>query len=160
MIIARNAVVSIDYTLTNDAGDVLDTSRGAQPLVYLHGVGGLIPGMERGLEGRAKGDAFQLKIAPGDGYGERREELVDTVPRKMFQGATEIRPGMQFQARTERGPQVVKVIAVDADNVTIDANHELAGVTLNFDVTVVDVRPATPEELAHGHVHGPGGHHH
>jgi FKBP-type peptidyl-prolyl cis-trans isomerase SlyD len=160
MQVAKNTVVSIDYTLTNDAGDVLDTSQGGQPLVYLHGNGGLIPGMERGLEGRAIGDAFNLKVAPGEGYGEKREELIQPVPRKMFSGATDIKPGMQFQAKTEQGPQVVTVVAVDDENITIDANHPLAGQTLNFDVKVVDVRVATPEEVQHGHAHGPGGHHH
>ncbi|HEV7299049.1 MAG TPA: peptidylprolyl isomerase [Tepidisphaeraceae bacterium] len=160
MQVAKNTVVSIDYTLTNDAGDVLDTSQGGQPLVYLHGNGGLIPGMERGLEGRAIGDAFKLQVAPGEGYGEKRQELIQPVPRKMFSGATDIKPGMQFQAKTEEGPQVVTVVAVDDENITIDANHPLAGQTLNFDVKVVDVRAATPEEVQHGHVHGPGGHQH
>ncbi len=160
MKVTKNTVVSIDYTLTNDAGDVLDTSQGAQPLVYLHGVGGLIPGMERGLDGSNTGDELKLKIPPAEGYGERRQELIDRVPKKMFQGATDIKPGMQFQARTPQGMQVVKVVAVDDESVTVDANHELAGVTLNFDVKVVDVRPATEEEVAHGHVHGAGGHQH
>jgi FKBP-type peptidyl-prolyl cis-trans isomerase SlyD len=160
MQVAKNTVVAIDYTLTNPAGDVLDTSQGGQPLVYLHGVGGLIPGMERGLEGRSTGESFKIEVAPGEGYGERRQELVQPVPRKMFSGATDIKPGMQFQAKTEQGPQVVTVVGVDEENVTIDANHPLAGVTLHFDVKVVDVRAATPEEVQHGHVHGAGGHQH
>jgi FKBP-type peptidyl-prolyl cis-trans isomerase SlyD len=160
MTITKNSVVSIDYTLTSDTGEVLDTSQGGSPLVYLHGVGGLIPGMERGLEGKVSGDAFKIIVAPGEGYGEKRQELIQQVPRKMFSGANDIKPGMQFQAKTEQGPQVVTVVAADADNVTIDANHPLAGVTLHFDVKVVDVRAATEEEIQHGHVHGPGGHHH
>ncbi len=160
MQIVKNTVVSIDYTLTSDAGEVLDTSKGASPLVYLHGVGGLIPGMEKGLDGRHLGEAFKIKIAAGDAYGERRGELVQPVPRDKFAGATEIKVGQQFQSQTPQGPQVVTVVAVDETNVTIDANHPLAGQTLNFDVKVVDVRLATEGELQHGHVHGPGGHQH
>jgi FKBP-type peptidyl-prolyl cis-trans isomerase SlyD len=158
--VEKNTVVSIDYTLTNNAGEVLDTSKGASPLVYLHGVGGLIPGMERGLEGHKVGDEFKIVVPPADGYGEKRQELIQPVPRKMFGGAPEIKVGMQFQAKTEQGPQTVTVVAVDDEHVTVDANHALAGETLNFDVKVVDVRPATPEELQHGHVHGTGGHQH
>jgi FKBP-type peptidyl-prolyl cis-trans isomerase SlyD len=160
MTISKNTVVSIDYTLANDAGEVLDTSKGASPLVYLHGVGGLIPGMERGLDGRSQGESLKLTIPPGDAYGEKRQELIQPVPRKAFGGASDIKPGMQFQAKTPQGPQVVTVVEVDDENVTVDANHALVGQTLHFDVTIVDVRAATPDEIAHGHAHGPGGHHH
>jgi FKBP-type peptidyl-prolyl cis-trans isomerase SlyD len=156
----KNTVVSIDYTLTNNAGEVLDTSSGASPLVYLHGVGGLIPGMERELQGRGVGDEFKIVVPPAEGYGEKRLELIQPVPRKMFAGTNDIKVGMQFQAKTEQGPQTVTVVAVDDENVTVDANHALAGETLNFQVKVVDIRPATAEELEHGHVHGEGGHHH
>jgi FKBP-type peptidyl-prolyl cis-trans isomerase SlyD len=160
MQVAKNTVVSIDYTLTNDAGQVLDTSKGGSPLVYLHGVGGLIPGMERGIDGRNTGDTFKITVAPGDAYGEKRQELIQPVPRDKFPGATDIKVGQQFQAQTPQGPKVVTIVAVDDQSVTVDANHPLAGQTLNFDVTVVDVRPASDEEQQHGHVHGPGGHHH
>ena len=160
MKVAKNTVVSIDYTLTINSGEILDTSKGGTPLVYLHGVGGLIPGMERGLDGRNTGDEFKITIPAGDAYGEKRQELIQPVPRDKFAGATDIKVGQQFQAQTPQGPQVVTVLAVDETNVTIDANHPLAGQTLNFDVKVVEVRAATEEELQHGHAHGPGGHHH
>ncbi len=157
--ISKGKVASIDYTLTDDTGKVLDTSKGGQPLTYLHG-GQLIRGMEKALEGKAKWDALQIVIAPEDGYGVKNEEMIQTVPRKHFGEAKEIKPGMQFQANTPQGPRVVMIVDANDQTVTVDANHELAGVTLHFDVTVTDVRDATPEELAHGHVHGPGGHQH
>jgi FKBP-type peptidyl-prolyl cis-trans isomerase SlyD len=161
MQIATNSVVLIDYTLTNDQGNVIDTSSGREPLAYLQGHQNIIPGLESALEGKSAGDRVQVSIAPAEGYGERDESLSQAVPRQMFEDADQITVGMQFHTQTEQGhQQVVTVTAVDADHVTVDANHPLAGETLNFDVTVVEVREALPEELAHGHVHGPGGHHH
>lgn len=158
-IITKGKVASIDYTLTNDSGEVLDTSKGGEPLTYLHG-GSLIRGMEQALEGKQKGESLKIVIAPADGYGEKNPEMVQVVPRKSFGDAADIKPGMKFKANTPQGPCVVTVVDANEENVTVDANHELAGVTLHFDVTVTDVRDATAEELAHGHVHGPGGHHH
>lgn len=160
MQVAKNTVVSIDYTLTDPQGQVIDSSRGGGPLPYLHGAGGIIPGLERQLEGKNPGDRMTVTVQPGDAYGERNEEMVQEVPRASFQGVQDIRPGMQFQAQTEVGDRIVSIVAVGQDTVTVDANHPLAGVPLTFDVTVVDVREATETELAHGHVHGPGGHHH
>ena len=123
---------------------------------YLHGAGNLIAGMEEGLEGKSKGDKFQLKIEPAKGYGEKDPAMVQQVPRSAF-GDQDVRPGMKFS--TNHG-NVVTVTHVGLENVTVDANHELAGVELNFDVEVMEVRNATNEEISHGHVHGPGGHHH
>jgi FKBP-type peptidyl-prolyl cis-trans isomerase SlyD len=160
MHIAINKVVNIHYTLTNDEGEVLDSSHGKQPLAYIHGIGNIIPGLESALEGRGVGDKFQVTIAPEDAYGERSDELVQTVPRSAFEGVKEILPGMQFQAQSPEGVQLVTVIEVDGDDVTLDGNHPMAGITLNFDVEVADIRDATAEELDHGHVHGAGGHHH
>ena len=160
MQVAKNKVVSIDYTLTNPQGDVLDTSKGAEPLSYLHGVGGVIPGLETALDGKSVGDHVNAVVPPDQGYGPRRDDLVQEVPRRMFGGAPQVQPGMQFQANTPQGPRVVTVTAVAGDTVTVDANHPLAGQTLHFDVKVVDVRDATAEELSHGHAHGAGGHHH
>jgi FKBP-type peptidyl-prolyl cis-trans isomerase SlyD len=161
MQISKNKVATIDYTLTNPQGQVIDSSRGAQPLSYLHGVGGIIPGLEGALEGKTTGEKITVTIPPEQAYGLRNEQLVQTVPKKGFQGIQTITPGMQFRAQGPQGQmQIVTVVAVEGDNVKVDANHPLAGVTLKFDVDVVDVREATQEELSHGHVHGPGGHHH
>ncbi len=160
MQIAKHAVVSIDYTLTGPDGQVIDSSQGAEPLTYLHGAGNIVPGLERELEGKQSGDAMNVTIQPDDGYGPRRDQLVQEVSREAFQGVTKIEPGMQFQANTPQGPRMVTVTKVADQTVTVDANHPLAGVPLKFDVKVVDVRAATAEELQHGHAHGPGGHHH
>ena len=163
MQIGKNKVVAIDYTLTNPAGEVLDTSQGAEPLTYLHGVGGIIPGLERALEGKSAGEQVKVTVPPEQAYGVREEALVQDLPRKMFgDPGRPITPGMQFQGRTDRGTHVVTIVGVstDGETVRIDANHALAGQTLVFDVKVVDVRDATQEEIDHGHAHGPGGHHH
>lgn len=160
MQIAANAVVSIDYTLKNDAGDILDQSSPDSPLLYLHGHGNLIPGLEAAMVGKAAGDNLQASIPPAEAYGEYNEELIEAVPREMFQGVDEIEPGMQFRAQTPQGMQVVTVKEANDQEVMIDGNHPLAGETLHFDVTIKEVREASEEELSHGHVHGPGGHHH
>ena len=157
MQITKNAVVAIDYTLTSDEGEVLDTSTGHEPLAYLHGVGGIIPGLERELEGKQTGDQFQVSVAPQDAYGERDDALEQEVARDQFEGADELELGMQFQVESEDGPTVVTIVEIDDDVVTIDGNHPMAGVNLNFDVTVREVREATADELSHGHVHGTGG---
>jgi len=160
MEIAKDKVVTIDYTLTGEQGQVLDTSDGREPLSYLHGAGNIIPGLENALEGKAAGDQLTVSVPPDQGYGQRDERMVQTVPRGAFAGVPNVAPGMQFQANTNGGPRIITVRDVRDDQVTIDANHPLAGATLNFDVNVKQVRDATPEELAHGHVHGPGGHEH
>jgi len=160
MQIGNQKVVTIDYTLTDDRGEVLDTSQGQEPLVYIQGSGSIIPGLETALEGKSAGDALKVTIAPAQGYGERDEELVQAVPRERFPPGGELTVGMRFQAQGANGSHVVTVVGVDEKQVTVDANHPLAGVTLSFDVKVVEVREATPDELKHGHVHGKGGHHH
>ena len=160
MQVAKNAVVSIDYTLTGPDGKVIDTSTGREPLAYIHGGGNLIPGLERALDGKTAGENVNVSIAPVDAYGERNPAAVHSVPKSAFQGVPEIKVGMQFKSQGEHGEQIVTVTKVEADTVTVDANHPLAGVTLNFDVTIRGIRAATPEELDHGHVHGAGGHHH
>lgn len=160
MRIAKNAVVNIHYTLTNDAGTVLDSSSGGEPLTYIHGNGNLIPGLEKALEGKGAGDKLSVVIAPEEGYGVRDEELIQKVPRSAFGGVAKLDVGMQFQAESNRGPRTVVITAIEGDSVTVDGNHPLADQTLNFEVEVAEVRSATAEEIAHGHVHGPGGHHH
>src|SRR6476659_8566298 len=149
MSIAQDQVVSIHYTLRNDAGDVLDKSSAGAPLSYLHGHGNLIPGLERELAGKNTGDKLQVKIPPADGYGEYDKELIQRVPRRALKGIPNIHVGMQLQAQSEQGARPVTVTQVIGDMVTIDGNHPLAGKNLNFQVQVNDVRAATEEELAH-----------
>ena len=160
MQIAKNKIVTIDYTLTDDEGVVMDSSKGGEPLAYVHGIGNIIPGLEAALEGKNPGDAFKVTIPPAEAYGERDEELVRVVSRHVFADVDDLEVGMQFQGRSGEHVREFAVAAIDGDDVTIDGNHPLAGVTLNFDVTVVGVRNATAEELSHGHVHGPDGHGH
>lgn len=160
MKIAKNAVAALEYTLKNDGGEVLDTSDGRGPLNYLHGAENLIPGLEAELEGKGAGDELSVRIAPTDAYGERDEEMLQTVSRDVMPDDAEIEVGMQLQAESEGGVHIVTVIGVEGDDIHLDGNHPLAGVALNFDVKVVEVREATAEELEHGHVHGEGGHEH
>ena len=160
MQIENQKVVSIHYTLTNEAGQVLDSSENQEPLAYIHGHGNIIPGLENALAGLSKGEKLKVTVEPADGYGERDDSMVQAVPRSAFQGVDDIKPGMQFQAQSPEGIQLVTVVSVEGDEVTLDGNHPMAGITLIFDVEITDVRDATAEELDHGHVHGPGGHHH
>jgi FKBP-type peptidyl-prolyl cis-trans isomerase SlyD len=159
MQVTNRKVVTIDYTLTDEKGEVLDSSKGSEPLAYLHGAGNIVPGLETALEGKSAGDVLKVTVTPEEGYGARDEELVQPVPRDRFP-IEDVEVGMQFEAKGDGGTQLVTVVAVTDEAVTVDANHPLAGVPLTFDVTVVDVRDATLEELKHGHVHGEGGHHH
>jgi len=160
MQIADSTVVHFHYTLTSPKGDVIDASPSGEPLAYLHGAGNIVPGLERALEGRSAGDRLDVVVSPEDGYGPRDPELVHAVPRGAFVGVEQIQPGMQFQTQGAHGAMVVTVTAVDEQTVTVDGNHPLAGEPLHFAVEIADVRAATAEELAHGHVHGAGGHHH
>jgi FKBP-type peptidyl-prolyl cis-trans isomerase SlyD len=160
MQIAKNTAVQIHYTLKNDAGEVLDSSEGAEPLAYLQGNGNLIPGLEKALDGKRAGDAVSASISPEDGYGVRDESLIQEVPRSAFEGIAKIEIGMQFHADSNHGPRTVTVTKVTPDSVTVDGNHPLADQTLHFAVQIIEVRAASKEELSHGHVHGPGGHEH
>jgi len=161
MLIAQDKVVLIHYTLKNDSGEVLDSSSAGDPLAYIHGQGNLIAGLEKALEGKQSGDKLNVSVEPSEGYGERDDSLVQQVPRRAFGGAPNVQPGMQFHAQTSQGhTRVVTVTRIQGDMVTVDGNHPLAGENLHFDVEVTEVRDATEEELEHGHVHGPGGHHH
>ena len=158
MTVENGKVVSFHYTLTNAQGEVLDQSQ-EHPMPYLHGAGNIIPGLEKELAGKKVGDKLTVNVPAAEAYGEYHEQLVNDVPREAFQGVDQIEPGMQFQANTPEGVQVITVKAVSGETVTVDANHPLAGQDLNFDVEIVEVREATEEESAHGHVHGVGGHH-
>ena len=159
MNIADQTVVSLQYVLKNDSGEVLDQCDREEPLCYLHGSGNLIPGVEESLAGNTTGASMQVVITPDKGYGDRDDQLVLDVPRsELPEGDLEV--GMQFQVEHEGGKGVVTVTDIKVDEVTLDGNHPLAGETLHFDLEVLDVRAATPEELEHGHVHGAGGHSH
>lgn len=154
LLIGDNVVVSMHYKLTNNAGDVLDSSEEGQPLSYLHGAGNLIPGLEKELTGKTAGASMQVSVAPEEAYGPIHDGLIETVPRAAFQGVETIEPGMAFEASGNDGQsRRIVVTEVSGDDITVDGNHPLAGVELNFDVQVVEVRDATEEEIAHGHVH-------
>ncbi|MEY4210562.1 MAG: hypothetical protein RLZ92_942 [Pseudomonadota bacterium] len=158
MQITDNTAVSFHYTLTNNSGEQLDSSIGSEPLLYLHGAGNIIPGLEAALVGKKAGDKLNVSIEPEHAYGLIDENMVQVVSKKMFEGM-DVEIGMQFHADVSYGSGVITITAIDGDDVTIDGNHPLAGEHLNFDVEVVDVRPATADEIAHGHIHGTGCHH-
>lgn len=160
MKVSKEAVVGFEYVLKDERGEILDQSGEGQPLYYIQGAGNIVPGLENAMEGRSAGDSFQVKVEPAEGYGERDEELVMTEPRKNFANIPELTVGMELEAETDAGPQVMVVTRIDDEEVELDANHPLAGSTLDFSIKLVEVRAATAEEKAHGHVHGPGGHHH
>lgn len=154
MNIEDKRAVSIHYTLTNEQGEKLDSSEGQDPLRYLHGASNIIPGLENALAGKTAGDKVSVTVQPEDAYGEINPEMIQIVPREAFEGIDDIQPGMQFQASGPNGQtQVVTIKAVGEEGVTVDGNHPLAGQVLNFDVSIEDVRDATEEEIAHGHVH-------
>jgi FKBP-type peptidyl-prolyl cis-trans isomerase SlyD len=153
MNVTKNRVVSINYTLTDDHNNIIDSTSGSEPLDYLHGFENIIPGLERVLEGKNQGDQFSVTIPAADAYGERDSKLLVDVPLDRFQGVDSVKKGMQFHAQTPDGVRMVTVTQVAGETVTIDGNHPLAGLDLTFDVTVNAVREANAEELAHGHVH-------
>lgn len=158
--IANDSVVYFNYTLKDDDGTILDQSQG-QPLAYLHGYGNIIPGLEEQLLGKTVGDKFTATVQPADAYGEFDDSAVQEVPKANFQGVDNIEAGMQFQSQTDDGHvMLVTVKEVTDEEVVVDGNHPLAGQELTFDVEIVEVRAATADEIAHGHAHGAGGHHH
>ncbi len=160
MQIENDRVVAIDYRLTDDDGQLIDSSEGREPLSYLHGSGGLIPGLEKELAGKSAGEQLEVIVAPEDAYGAYDDELKQEVERDRFADSDTIEVGMRFRVPTQDGGQgVVEVVEVNDDTVVVDGNHQLAGKRLHFDVTVREVREATEQEIEHGHVHD-GGHDH
>lgn len=154
MKINDDCVVAFHYTLTNAAGEVLDSSNGREPLSYLHGGQGIIPGLERELVGMEVGDEQMIVVQPADGYGDVSVELITHVPRAAFEGIEELVEGMTLQAEGEGGEHTSIVVReIGEDEVLVDGNHPLAGEVLHFDVSITDVRQATEEEIAHGHAH-------
>jgi len=160
MLVADKKVVLIHYTLTNLDGELMDSSEGQEPLAYVHGMGNIVPGLEKELVGKDVGDKVQAEVSPEEGYGEINDELIQEVERAAFDGVDAIEVGMRFMAQTAWGEQPVVVTAVNDETVVVDGNHPLAGQSLKFDVEIVEIRDATDEELEHGHAHGTGGHHH
>jgi len=159
MQIDQDKAVLLNYTLKDVDGTVLESSVGADPLAYLHGHQNIIVGLESELQGKSQGDNLEVTVEPARAYGEHNKDMVQVVDRNLFEGM-DVKPGIQFQAQTGQGVQVVTVVSADEDEVTIDGNHPMAGKTLVFEVEVLEVREASAEELEHGHVHGPGGHDH
>jgi FKBP-type peptidyl-prolyl cis-trans isomerase SlyD len=154
MIIAKDHAVFFDYEVRNSRAELLDSSaQSGNPMAYVHGYSSIVPGLEKALEGKTAGEQLDVVVPPVEAYGLRDERRMGKVERSIFPEGAEIKPGMRFRASSEHGSDNVVVVAVDGDTVTVDSNHPLAGETLNFKITVRDVRPATPEEISHGHVH-------
>lgn len=161
MTIAQHKVVTIHYKVSDSESDeVIDTSENAEPMTYLHGAQNIIPGLEQALEGKAVGDELEVVVEAADAYGERSDDRIQQVPMEAFQGMEKVEPGMAVTAQTDQGQINLVITEVNGDMVTVDANHPLAGKSLKFEVSVEEVRDASEEEMAHGHVHGPGGHEH
>jgi len=160
MNIENKKVVSFHYTLKNAQGEQIESSRDRDPMVYLHGLGSIIPGLEKAMAGKKAGDSFEVVVEPAEAYGERNENGIQRIPAKHFKHAERLEVGQPVILQTQQGQVQVTVVKVGRFNIDVDRNHPLAGQTLTFDVEVTDVREATSEELEHGHAHGPGGAHH
>ena len=161
MKVGKDKVVLMHYTLKNDAGDVIDSSDGADPLPFLQGHGNIIPGLESALEGSKVGDKLDVSIEPEEGYGERMKDAIQEIPSSALQGVDEVKVGMQLQSQDKDGNAfLVTVTKIEDDKITVDGNHPLAGQTLHFSVSIESIRKAEAEELSHGHVHADGQHHH
>ena len=160
MQIVDQKVVTLHYTLTDNEGRVIDQSEDGS-FAYLHGASNIIPGLENALSGKSAGEELSVAVSPEDAYGDRDESMLQQVPKNMFEDTDQIAVGTQFHAQGPNGEMlVVTVMEVQEEHVLVDGNHPLAGVELNFDVKIIDVRDASEEEVEHGHVHGPEGHHH
>ena len=161
MTITQHKVVTVHYKVVDvESGQLIDSSENAEPMTYLHGAQNIIPGLEKALEGKTVGDEIEVTVAPEDAYGDYADERVQQVPLEAFNSMEKVEPGMAITAQTEHGPVDLIIVEVDETTVTVDGNHPLAGKSLNFSVKIESVRDASAEEVEHGHVHGPGGHHH
>jgi len=157
MTIQDKKAVSFHYTLTNQDGEQIESTKDKEPMTYLHGAHNIIPGLEGAMSGRSAGDEFQVTIESADAYGEKNEANIQRISAKHFRFPKKLIPGQIVGLQTRKGPVKVTVVKVGRFNVDVDANHPLAGQTLTFDVVISAVRDASEEEIAHGHVHGPGG---
>ncbi len=156
----KDKVVSFHYRLSDEAGVEVENSHEREPLTIMFGHGNIIPGLEQAMAGHAAGDCFDVVVPPEQGYGARRENFTQRVPKKYFRDPEHLKPGMTTSLKTRDSHRPVTVLKVGSSVVDVDLNHPMAGKTLHFGVEITDVREATPEELDHGHVHGPGGHAH
>jgi FKBP-type peptidyl-prolyl cis-trans isomerase SlyD len=160
MQIERDKVVTFHYRLTDEEGSFTESSRNSEPVAYLHGHRNVVPGLEKAMDARQAGDKFEVSVPPEEAYGLRNDEAVQRVPIKHLIRPGKLAAGKAVAVSTNEGPRQATVVKVGRFNVDLDFNHPLAGKTLVFDIEIVDVRDATPEEKAHGHAHGPGGHGH
>jgi FKBP-type peptidyl-prolyl cis-trans isomerase SlyD len=160
MIAEKDKVVTFHYTLTNAAGEQMETSTDKVPMVYLHGANNIIPGLEKAMEGHAIADKFKVTVEPENAYGVRIESHTQRIPIKRLKDVKNLAVGQILSLRTEKGPVQVTIMKVGRFNVDVDGNHPLAGQQLTFDVEITDMREATKEEIQHAHVHGPDGHDH
>ncbi len=160
MQIAKDSVVQFHYTVSEPGQPAIESSTGGDALAILVGHGGIIPGLEAALLGHCAGDQFEVTVAPEDAYGQHQPGLLQRAPKKQLRDAGRLRPGMHTRVQTSQGQRLATVIKVGMSVVDLDMNHPMAGKTLSFQVEVIDVRDASEEELAHGHAHAPGGHHH
>ena len=160
MQIEQDKVVSFHYTLSKVDGDQLESSEKTEPMTYLHGQDNILKALEYAMGGKQAGDKFQVTLAPAEAYGSRQENAEQRIPIKHLIYTGALRPGMTVKIKTDKGPRDVRVIKVGKFNVDVDTNHPLAGLSLSFNIEIVDVRDATAEEIAHRHVHGAGGHQH
>jgi FKBP-type peptidyl-prolyl cis-trans isomerase SlyD len=160
MQIENGKVVFFHYALKDDQGNEIENSADKNPMAILYGHGNIIAGLEKAMAGKSEGDRFDVIVAPAEGYGEKRENFTQRVPKKYFREGDNLKPGMTAVVQTDQGPRQVEVLKVGSSVIDVDLNHPMAGKTLHFAIEVTGVRDATEEELAHGHVHGDGGHHH
>jgi FKBP-type peptidyl-prolyl cis-trans isomerase SlyD len=156
----QGRVVRFHYEMRDESGAVVESSRQGDPLAILLGRGVVLPSIEEALTGRVIGDRFEVTLTPERAYGPRREGAHQRVSKKYFRDPARLKAGMVAQLSTEKGTRPVTVLKVGSKIVDVDLNHPQAGRTLTFDLEVMEVRESTPEEIAHGHVHGPGGHAH
>lgn len=157
MQITDNKVVVLHYAVSDSEDTLIDSSYDHSPLSIIQGTGYLIPGLESALVDHVAGDKFEVEVSAEQAYGQRFDDYVQTVPKAMFAEIEDLEVGTQLRATTDEGEQTVIVIDVQEDEITVDGNHPLAGIDLKFDVEILEVRDATEDELAHGHVHGEGG---
>lgn len=159
-VIAKNSVVEFHYTLHNAEGELLESTAGDNPRAFLVGHRGVLAGVEEAMLGKTAGESLSVTLPPERAFGLRDESLKERLSKKYLKHVKRLTPGLITQVQTKNGPKPVTILKVGSKVVDVDLNHPRAGQTLTFAIDVVSVREATPEELSHGHAHGPGGHHH